>query len=78
MCENGEVEEKSANFIRTLVKLGKNLDKETVFEGVETQKQCDFLRSINCDQVQGYFYSKPLMEEDFVNFIASNIKENEK
>lgn len=78
MCENGEVEEKSANFIRTLVKLGKNLDKETVFEGVETQKQCDFLRSVNCDQVQGYFYSKPLMEEDFVNFIASNIKENEK
>jgi len=78
MCENGEVEEKSANFIRTLVKLGKNLDKETVFEGVETQSQRDFLRSINCDQVQGYFYSKPLLEEDFVNFIASNIKGNEK
>lgn len=76
MRENGEMEEKSANFIRMLVKLSKNLEKETVFEGVETQWQRDFLRSINCDQVQGYFYSKPLMEQDFVNFIASNIKDD--
>ncbi len=74
--DKNEIEEKSANFISTLVSLSKNLEKETVFEGVETQGQRDFLRSINCDQVQGFFYSKPLFEEDFINFISEHIKEN--
>ena len=71
--ENGSIEEKSASFIRSLIDLSKNLEKETVFEGVETEQQRDFLRSINCDQVQGYFYSRPLMEDDFVAFIQEHI-----
>lgn len=71
----GFMEEKSATFIRSLIDLSKNLDKETVFEGVETQSQRDFLRSINCDQVQGYFYSQPLMEEDFLSFIRARSKD---
>ena len=71
----GFMEEKSATFIRSLIDLSKNLDKETVFEGVETQSQRDFLRSINCDQVQGYFYSQPLMEDDFMSFIQARCKD---
>jgi EAL domain-containing protein (putative c-di-GMP-specific phosphodiesterase class I) len=31
-----------------------------VAEGVETQEQLNFLRSLRCDHVQGYFFSKPL------------------
>ena len=56
-------------FVLDLISLSKNLDKQTVFEGVETQAQRDFLRSIECDQAQGFFYSKPLSEQDFVQFI---------
>lgn len=67
--ESGKIDEKSAGFIEILVELSKQLNKETVFEGVETQEQRDFLKSIQCDQAQGYFYSKPLTEEDFVKFI---------
>ena len=74
MGEDGNLEEKSAKFIEILIDLSKHLDKETVFEGVETQIQRDFLRKIKCDQVQGYFYSQPLMEQDFVSFIESHIK----
>ena len=70
--ENGEMDEKSANFISVLISLGKHLDKETVFEGVETEKQRDFLRSIRCDQVQGFFYSKPLSEEEFIKFMEEH------
>ena len=66
---NGEIDSKSAKFIHILIDLSKNLEKQTVFEGVETQAQRDFLRSIDCDQAQGYFYSKPLSEQDFVQFI---------
>lgn len=67
--ENGMLEEKSAKFIEILVNLSKHLEKETVFEGVETQGQRDFLRSIDCDQAQGFFYSRPLSEQDFIEFI---------
>ena len=66
---NGEIDSKSAKFIHTLIELSKTLEKQTVFEGVETQAQRDFLRSIDCDQAQGYFYSRPLSEQDFVQFI---------
>ena len=66
---DGKIDDKSAKFIHILINLSKNLDKQTVFEGVETQAQRDFLRSIECDQAQGFFYSKPLSEQDFVQFI---------
>ena len=67
--KEGRIDKKSEKFIHILIDLSKNLDKQTVFEGVETQAQRDFLRSINCDQAQGFFYSKPLAEQDFVQFI---------
>lgn len=65
--------EESSDFITSLVDLGKKLNKKTVFEGVETKEQRDFLRSINCDVVQGYFYSKPLSESDFIQFVKEHI-----
>ena len=65
----GRIDKKSEKFIQILINLSKNLEKQTVFEGVETQAQRDFLRSIECDQAQGYFYSKPLSEQDFVQFM---------
>ena len=71
--EDGALDEKSAKFIQSLIDLGKHLEKQTIFEGVETEAQRDFLRSISCDQVQGYFYSKPLMEQDFINFIREHV-----
>lgn len=67
--ETGMLESKAAKFIEILINLSKHLEKQTVFEGVETQAQRDFLRSIECDQAQGYFYSKPLAEPDFIQFI---------
>lgn len=67
--QNGTIDPTSANFIETLIELGKNLKKQTIFEGVETQEQIDFLRSVDCDQVQGYFFSKPLTENDFIDYL---------
>ena len=67
-----ELNDTITNFIETLVELGKNLKKQTIFEGVETEEQRDFLRSINCDQVQGFFYSKPLREKDYMDFLTKH------
>ena len=42
---------------------------KTVAEGVEMEEQVSFLRQSGCDYIQGYYYSKPLPEEEFVEFL---------
>lgn len=71
--EFGFMEQQSKDFINTLVSLGQNLRKRTVFEGVETEKQRDFLKSIGCDVAQGYYYSKPLPQEDYLKYVMNKI-----
>jgi len=44
-----------------------------IAEGVETIPQADFLRDIGCDVIQGYLYSKPLPEEDYIKRIKENL-----
>ena len=70
---NNDNDVKSQTFITSLIRMAQNMKKKTVFEGVETEEQRDFLKSIDCDCVQGYFYSKPLTEENFVQFIKEHI-----
>ena len=50
------------------LQLAKNLGLKTVAEGIESQDQLDYFHSMGCDQVQGYFYSKPLAIKDFENW----------
>lgn len=69
--ENGKMNKNSADFIETLIKMSKSLKKQTIFEGVETKAQRDFLKNIECDQVQGFFYSRPLTADDFAELINS-------
>jgi len=38
---------------------------------VETEKQLAFLKSSGCEEIQGYYYSRPLPEDDFVKFLRS-------
>jgi diguanylate cyclase (GGDEF)-like protein len=55
----GELEERS-DLVLALVNLGETLGLEVVAEGIETASQLDYLRSIECEQGQGYFFAKPL------------------
>ena len=71
--ERTGLDQDSAEVISSLISLGKNLKKKTIFEGVETRVQVDFLKSIDCDQVQGFFYSKPLTEEEYLKFLKEHI-----
>ncbi len=71
--EKTGLDQDSAEVISSLISLGKNLKKKTIFEGVETRVQVDFLKSIDCDQVQGFFYSKPLTEEEYLKFLKEHI-----
>lgn len=49
-----------AAIVNALVALGHGLKLEVIAEGVETQEQQAFLRSIKCDGMQGYLLSRPL------------------
>ena len=47
----------------------KSLKMLVIAEGVETEEQVQFLRDIGCDVAQGYFYAKPLAEENFKGWL---------
>ncbi|MBE6765191.1 MAG: EAL domain-containing protein [Ruminococcaceae bacterium] len=57
--------ERERTIIANVVNMAKSLDIRVVSEGVETNDQVDFLKEINCDQAQGYYYAKPMDVETF-------------
>lgn len=58
---------------RTIVAMAKSLGLATVAEGVETAEQFELLKAMGCDQVQGYFFSRPLPAGDFMDFYRAHI-----
>ena len=51
------------------IRMLKELNLEILSEGVEQEGQLGFLSEQNCDYIQGYYFSKPLPEEEFVRFM---------
>jgi len=49
-----------------LYQFGKKLDLKVIAEGVEDEAQMSFLRAHECDEIQGYYFSKPLLSEEVV------------
>jgi diguanylate cyclase (GGDEF)-like protein len=56
--------------IRSVVSLGKTLGLSLVAEGVESELQFRYLRSLGCDTAQGYFFSKPVPTTEFLDAVA--------
>ncbi|GAB4227190.1 MAG: EAL domain-containing protein [Elainellaceae cyanobacterium] len=65
---------RDAAVIQSIVALGHSLNLEVVAEGVETLEQWNFLQSIRCNAMQGYFLSKPLSVEAISPFISRRFK----
>ncbi len=61
-----------AAITRAIIALAHNLELKVVAEGVETQDQLDFLRSQNCDEIQGYLISRPIEALDFVRVVRKH------
>lgn len=55
--------------IENTVRMMKGIHKELVVEGVETEAAIDACNALSCDFIQGFYYSKPLPEEDFLRFL---------
>lgn len=61
------------NIIASVIRMSKWLNIPVIAEGVETLEQVDFLRSVGCDYVQGYFYEKPIPVERYESkYLPSN------
>ena len=58
-------------FLKNTVKMLKDMNMEIVVEGVETQEMLDAFSDMQCDFIQGYFFSKPIPKNDFVTFITN-------
>ena len=61
--------EKSKYIVENIIELSHKLNISVVAEGVEEEKQVNYLKSINCDTVQGYYYSKPQEFEKVINML---------
>jgi diguanylate cyclase (GGDEF)-like protein/PAS domain S-box-containing protein len=56
--------------IKSVVALGKSLKIKTIAEGVETVDELNALRKLDCDELQGYYFAKPLSSEEFIKWFA--------
>ncbi len=65
-----------SEIIRTIINMGQTLNRKIVAEGVEDAEQLSILRDFKCDEIQGYFFSRPLPHGEATKFIreqAENI-----
>lgn len=64
-------DEKGKCIIQCVLNLAKQLKIPVVAEGVETEEQYIYLKNSGCDVIQGYYFSKPISKEEFIDKIAS-------
>jgi len=69
--EHIAIDPDDAAIVRTIIALGRNLGLKVVAEGVETAAQLQFLREHACDEVQGYYFSRPIPPQHFESLLRS-------
>lgn len=62
---------RSQEIIKAIVEMAKTIDIKTVAEGVETPSQLEFLKTIDCDMIQGYIFSKPQPIKEFEELLKN-------
>jgi EAL domain-containing protein (putative c-di-GMP-specific phosphodiesterase class I) len=58
--------------IEAIIAMGKTLSLTVVAEGVETMAQDNFLRELICDEMQGFYFSKPIAPDKFADLLRKN------
>jgi diguanylate cyclase (GGDEF)-like protein/PAS domain S-box-containing protein len=59
--------------VNTIINMANNLNMITIAEGVETAEQLAILREIGCDEIQGYYFSKPLPAPAFEEYVNRSL-----
>ena len=58
---------------KAILAMGKTLNLTVVAEGVETEEQMDFLREYSCDEMQGFYFSKPVTADSFAELLGKHL-----
>lgn len=61
--------------ISCVVQLAKNMDISVTAEGVETEEQYEFMKQLGCNQIQGYYFAKPMPAEEFEELLKGTSAE---
>lgn len=61
----------AAAIVKAIVALGRSLDMQTTAEGVETSAQLTYLREEACDEIQGYYFGRPVPADQFGSLVRS-------
>ncbi len=64
-----EESQKASIVLESIIRLAKWMKLGVVSEGVETQREWEYLRSVECDSVQGYYFYRPMPREDFMQLL---------
>lgn len=62
-------DERSKELVKSIIGLGKNMKMSIIAEGVETLEEAQLLQTMGCDKVQGYYFAKPMPEQELINFL---------
>jgi len=73
--ENSDNPERGGNILESIIRMTKWLGVSVIAEGVETAEQADYLKSIGCYYIQGYFYAKPMPYTEYETIARKIIKE---
>ncbi len=56
--------------VKAIIAIAHTLKKKVIAEGVETKEQAELLTDLGCDEVQGYYYAKPLVSSEFEELVV--------
>lgn len=62
--------------LQNIVKMLKDMNMEIVVEGVETRELVERFGMLDCEFIQGFYYSRPLPQKDFIEFIRSHVNDS--
>ena len=66
-------ERDDAPIISAVINMGRSLMQRVIAEGVETREQLAFLQSRGCDEGQGYYFSRPVVAEQFTKLLENSM-----
>lgn len=69
---------RAGNILISIVRMAKLLNISTVAEGVETAEQLEFVRNVGCDKIQGYYFSRPLKQDEYAKLIAEETQNGDR
>jgi diguanylate cyclase (GGDEF)-like protein/PAS domain S-box-containing protein len=61
--------------VTAIISMGRSLNLRVVAEGVETQKEMEFLQAHQCDEAQGYYFGRPVIAQQFASLLKTGLSE---